>query len=128
MRRCIPESRRCLVTYGQREEAEKPGAALEQTVAREPGVHLEDPPRDQALRLHVRHHYGLEAVGKPMLTQYRARSVLGLSLMVAQAFVYNAILFTYALVLTRYYGGSVQPTGLHLLPFALGNFLVPCAL
>ena len=128
MRRFIPESPRWLVTHGQREEAEKTVAALEQTVARETGVHLEDPPRDQALRLHVRHHYGLEAVVKPMLTQYRARSVLGLSLMVAQAFVYNAILFTYALVLTRYYGVSVHATGLYLLPFALGNFLGPVAL
>jgi len=128
MRRFIPESPRWLVTHGQREEAEKTVAALEQTVARETGAHLEDPPRDQVLRLHVRHHYGLEAVVKPMLTQYRARSVLGLSLMVAQAFVYNAILFTYALVLTRYYGVSVHATGLYLLPFALGNFLGPVAL
>ena len=128
MRRFIPESPRWLVTHGQREEAEKTVAALEQTVARETGVRLEDPPRDEALRLHVRHHYGLEAVLKPMLTQYRARSVLGLSLMVAQAFVYNAILFTYALVLTRYYGVSVHATGLYLLPFALGNFLGPVAL
>jgi MFS family permease len=76
----------------------------------------------------VRHHYGLEAVLKPMLTQYRARSILGLSLMTAQAFVYNALLFTYALVLTRYYGVSVHTTGLYLLPFALGNFLGPVAL
>jgi MFS family permease len=76
----------------------------------------------------VRHQYGLEAVLKPMLTQYRARSTLGLSLMIAQAFVYNAILFTYALVLTRYYGVSAHATGLYLLPFACGNFLGPVAL
>jgi MFS family permease len=128
MRRFIPESPRWLVTHGRRDEAEKTVAALEQTVARETGVHLVDPPPVEALRLHVRHHYGLEAVLKPMLTQYRARSVLGLSLMIAQAFVYNAILFTYALVLTRYYGVSVHATGLYLLPFALGNFLGPVAL
>ena len=97
-------------------------------MARETGVRLEDPPREDALRLHVRHHYGLKAVLKPMVTQYRARSALGFSLMVAQAFVYNAILFTYALVLTRYYGVSVHTTGLYLLPFALGNFLGPVAL
>jgi hypothetical protein len=128
MRRFIPESPRWLVTHGQRDEAEKTVADLEQTVARETGVDLENPPRDEALRLHVRHHYGLEAVLEPMLTQYRARSVLGLSLMIAQAFVYNAILFTYALVLTRYYGVSVHATGLYLLPFALGNFLGPVVL
>ncbi|HVA39259.1 MAG TPA: MFS transporter [Candidatus Binataceae bacterium] len=128
MRRFIPESPRWLVTHGQREEAEITVAAVERMVARETGVRLQDPPPEEALRLHERHHFGLEAVLKPMLTQYRARSVLGLSLMVAQAFVYNAILFTYALVLTRYYAVPVHSTGLYLLPFALGNFLGPVAL
>jgi MFS family permease len=128
MRRFIPESPRWLVTHGQRDAAEKTLADLEETVARETGVRLEEPPREEALRLHVRHHFGLEAVLKPMVTQYRTRSVLGLSLMIAQAFVYNAILFTYALVLTRYYSVPVDTTGLYLLPFALGNFLGPVAL
>ncbi len=128
MRRFIPESPRWLVTHGRREEAEITVAAIEQTVARETGVRPTDPPPAEVLRLHVRHHFGLEAVLKPMLTQYRARSILGLSLMVAQAFVYNAIFFTYALVLTRYYAVPVQTTGLYLLPFALGNFLGPLAL
>lgn len=128
MRRFIPESPRWLVTHGQREEADITVAAIEQTVARETGVALADPPPDEALRLHERQHFGLEAVLKPMLTQYRARSVLALSLMIAQAFVYNAILFTYALVLTRYYAVPVHTTGLYLLPFALGNFLGPVAL
>jgi MFS family permease len=128
MRRFIPESPRWLVTHGQREAAEISVAALERTVARETGVPLEDPPPDDAMRLHVRHHFGLEAVLKPMVTQYRSRSILGLSLMVAQAFVYNAIFFTYALVLHRYYAVPVETTGLYLLPFALGNFLGPMAL
>jgi MFS family permease len=117
-----------LVTHGQREAAEKTLADLERTVARETGVRLEDPPRAEALRLHARHQFGLAAILKPMVTQYRARSVLGLALMVAQAFVYNAILFTYALVLHRYYAVPVDATGLYLLPFALGNFLGPVAL
>jgi MFS family permease len=128
IRRFIPESPRWLVTHGQREAAEKTVADLEETVARETGARLEDPPRDHALRLMVRHHFGLKAVLEPMLTEYRARSVLGLSLMIAQAFVYNAIFFTYALVLTRYYAVPVDSTGLYLLPFALGNFLGPVAL
>ncbi len=128
MRRFIPESPRWLVTHGQREEAEITVAAIERTVARETGVRLADPPPEEALRLNERQHFGLEAVLKPMLTQYRSRSVLALSLMVAQAFVYNAIFFTYALVLTRYYAVPVHATGLYLLPFALGNFLGPVAL
>ena len=128
LRRFIPESPRWLVTHGQREAAEKTVTAFEETVARETGVRLDDPPRDAALRLRVRHHFGLEAALKPMLTRYRARAVLGLLLMIAQAFVYNAIFFTYALVLTRYYAVSANTTGLYLLPFALGNFLGPLAL
>ncbi|HVB81042.1 MAG TPA: MFS transporter [Candidatus Binataceae bacterium] len=128
MRRFIPESPRWLVTHGQREEAEITVAAIERRVASETGVRLEDPSPDEALRLRERHHFGLAAVLMPLLTEYRARSVLGLTLMVAQAFVYNAIFFTYALVLTRYYAVPVHSTGLYLLPFALGNFLGPVAL
>jgi MFS family permease len=128
MRRFIPESPRWLVTHGQRAAAEETVAAVERTVERETGVRLEDPPPDEALRLHARHRFGLVAVLKPMLTRYRSRSMLGLSLMVAQAFVYNAIFFTYALVLNRYYAVPVHSTGLYLLPFALGNFLGPVAL
>jgi MFS family permease len=54
--------------------------------------------------------------------------VLGLSLMLSQAFFYNAIFFTYALVLTRFYGVPPQRVGLFLLPFAAGNFLGPLVL
>ena len=128
MRRYIPESPRWLVTHGQREEADITVAAIERAVARAAGVRLEPPPSGEALRLHERQSFGLRAVLKPMLTQYRARSILALALMVAQAFMYNAIFFTYALVLTRYYGVSAHAAGLYLLPFALGNFLGPVAL
>jgi MFS family permease len=128
MRRFIPESPRWLVTHGQRAAAEATVAAIERTVEHRTGVRLADPPPDETLRLHARYRFGLVAVLKPMLTRYRARSMLGLSLMVAQAFVYNAIFFTYALVLSRYYAVPVHNTGLYLLPFALGNFLGPVAL
>ena len=63
-----------------------------------------------------------------MLTKYRSRAFLGLTLMVAQAFTYNAIFFTYALVLSRYYGTRADRTGLYMLPFAIGNFLGPLML
>ena len=128
MRRFIPESPRWLVTHGEREAAEKTVAEVEQTVARETGARLEDPPAEEALRLKVRHHFGLAAILVPMVTRYRARTVLGLSLMIAQAFVYNAIFFTYALVLTRYYSVAADATGLYLFPFAIGNFLGPVIL
>jgi len=67
-------------------------------------------------------------VARVMLERYRARSALCVLLMMSQAFLYNAIFFTYALVLTRFYGVSPAATGLYLLPFALGNFLGPALL
>jgi MFS family permease len=59
---------------------------------------------------------------------YRTRTLVGLSLMAAQAFFYNAIFFTYALILTDFYGVAADRVGWYLLPFALGNFLGPLLL
>jgi MFS family permease len=63
-----------------------------------------------------------------LVTRYRARAVLGLALMGSQAFLYNAIFFTYALMLTRFYGVADDRVGLYLFPFALGNVLGPLLL
>ena len=48
--------------------------------------------------------------------------------MTAQAFCYNAIFFTYALVLGRFYAVQPEDVGLYLLPFAVSNFLGPLVL
>ena len=128
LRKFIPESPRWLMTHGQREAAEKTVSGIEQTVAQENQEVLKQPPRAEAIKVHERHRFGLAAILKPMVTTLRTRSFLGLSLMIAQAFVYNAMLFTYALVLARYYGVPASRTGLYLLPFAFGNFLGPLAL
>ena len=63
-----------------------------------------------------------------MFQTYRGRALVGLSLMVAQAFFYNAIFFTYALVLTQFYAIPASHIGWYLLPFAAGNFLGPLLL
>jgi len=62
------------------------------------------------------------------LRRYPGRTLLGVVLMGSQAFIYNAIFFTYALVLTRFYGVSADQVGLHILPFAVGNFMGPLLL
>ena len=58
---------------------------------------------------------------------HRQRTLVGLALMAAQAFFYNAIFFTYALVLTDFYGIRADHVGWYILPFAAGNFLGPAA-
>ena len=63
-----------------------------------------------------------------LFSTYRQRSLVGLALMTAQAFFYNAIFFTFALVLTDFYGIAADQVGWYILPFAAGNFLGPLLL
>lgn len=128
MRRFIPESPRWLVTHGQQAEAERVTARIEAMVAREKGLPPGDDDGGPLLKIRMRRHFQLGAVISPLLTRYRSRTVLGLALMAAQAFMYNAIFFTYALVLSQFYGVSANHTGIYLLPFALTNFAGPLIL
>jgi MFS family permease len=75
-----------------------------------------------------RPHVSLGEVARTVFVDYRQRAVLGVTLMTAQAFLYNAIFFTYALVLTRFYDISAQHIGWFILPFALGNLMGPLVL
>jgi len=128
LREFIPESPRWLMTHGRREDAEKTVGEIEETVEHETGAQLSLPDPSDAIRIKVRHDFGLGVILKPMVTRYRSRTILGLALMIAQAFVYNAIFFTYALVLNRYFGVKPDAAGLYLLPFAFSNFLGPLLL
>ena len=128
LRRYIPESPRWLLVHGRAPEAERIVDEIERTVANASGWKLEDPSALLRLRLRARQRFGIGAFLRPMFTTYRSRAVLGLTLMIAQAFTYNAIFFTYALVLNRFYGVSADRTGMFMLPFAVGNFLGPVML
>ena len=120
MRLWIPESPRWLMTHGRAEEAQRVIASIE---ARFTGLTLaENLPR---VRLRARRSTPLREVALTLFRRHRQRTLVGLSLMAAQAFFYNAIFFTYALILTDFYGVSSDRVGWYLLPFAVGNFLGP---
>jgi MFS family permease len=125
MRRWIPESPRWLATHGAHERAAEVVAGIERRVgapARRPGA------APAALRLRVRGPAGFVDVAAVLLRHYRARTLVGLALMAAQAFFYNAIFFTYALVLTDFYDVPAPDVGWYILPFAFGNFAGPAVL
>ena len=73
----------------------------------------------------MRSHTPWREIWNAIVHDHRQRSVLALVLMVAQAFFYNAIFFTYSLVLMRFYGVPAERVSIYLLPFALGNVLGP---
>jgi MFS family permease len=127
LRKYIPESPRWLVTHGQREEGERIVREIEERIERETGRKL-TPLSGDFLTIHPHKHFGLGLIARTMFQKYRKRFVLGLTLMISQAFLYNAIFFTYALVLTRFYDVEPGRTGIYLLPFALGNFAGPLIL
>ncbi|HLY54226.1 MAG TPA: MFS transporter, partial [Stellaceae bacterium] len=123
LRRYVPESPRWLVTHGRAEEAERTVAEIEARVEATAGRSLA--PAEGWLTVHPRRVFGLGMIVRSMLGRYRARSVLAIVLMVAQAFLYNAVFFTYGIVMTRFYRVPETSVGLYLLPLTLGNFCGP---
>jgi MFS family permease len=127
MRMWIPESPRWLAIHNREAEGESVVGGIEQRF-RDAGADLPAVPRNAAIRLKSRTHTPLSEAFKALFVTFRLRALVGLALMAAQAFFYNAIFFTYALVLTRFYGVSADDVGWYILPFALGNFLGPVVL
>jgi MFS family permease len=126
MRLWLPESPRWLMTHGRVAEAESVVAGIEHRVyCSGRGPPLDGLPK---VRLLTRAFTPLSEVATTLFSLHRQRTLVGLALMGAQAFFYNAIFFTYALVLTDFYGVPSGQVGWYILPFAAGNFLGPLLL
>jgi MFS family permease len=135
-RRWIPESPRWLMIHGRNDEAESIVAELERKIMKSQRAAVGDRgygggDRSSDLfvtRIRTRTHTPWQEIWSAIVHEHRQRSFLGLVLIATQAFFYNAIFFTYALVLMRFYSVPENEAGAYLLPFALGNVLGPLLL
>jgi MFS family permease len=125
LRKSVPESPRWLMLRGCEEEAESIVTDIERKVKEQKGDLKE---AEGSIKITVQDHTPLGDVWKTMIKDQPKRSLLGLILMVGQSFFYNAVFFTYGLVLTQFFKVKSQRVSMYILPLALGNFVGPLVL
>lgn len=128
LRRHILESPRWLMTHGREEEAEATVTQIEEAVEKSTGKRLPDVDESKAMTVTPTDRVGFLTIARVLLKQYPTRTLVGASMMITQAFLYNAIFFTYALVLTNFFGLKTAQTSIYFFPFAIGNLLGPIIL
>ncbi|WP_413458282.1 MFS transporter [Herbaspirillum huttiense] len=131
VRRHVPESPRWLLMHDRHAEAEAVVRAIEVEVERQHGLLPAVDAAPGASGQSSTAGSGMlpwREIAHVLLHRYRQRSVMVALMMVAQAFVYNAIFFTYSLVLTRFFQVPDHRVALYIFPFALGNVLGPLLL
>ncbi len=126
VRRHLPESPRWLLTHGHADEADRIVHEIEDEVTASTGEGLDA--AEESIKIDPDAKVGLFQVFRTLFVSYPRRTALGLSLFVGQAFLYNAVFFTFSLVLSTFYGVSASSVGYYLIAFAVGNFLGPLLL
>jgi MFS family permease len=126
LRGYVPESPRWLVIHGWKQKADAAIEDIEQRIRSKSAAPLAPPLG--SITVHPRRSFGLGLIMSAMLGSYRSRSLLALTLMTAQAFLFNAVFFSYGLVLSTFHGVPERTTGIYLLPLAVSNFLGPVLL
>ncbi|KAF3465639.1 MFS transporter [Streptomyces sp. Tu 3180] len=126
VRRHVPESPRWLLIHGRDEEAERIVGDIERRIEAEKGEPL--PRAEGELTIHQRKNVTFTEIARTLFARYRRRSVLGFSLFIGQAFLYNAITFGFGAILTTFFDVPSGNTGYYFAVIALGNFMGPLLL
>jgi MFS family permease len=124
LRRHLPESPRWLLMHGREQEAQDNIRFIEREVEAS-GQTLAPIDDAQAIEIKPAGSHGYLSLVRVLFQHYPSRSVLGASLMITQSFLYNAIFFTYTLVLTKFYDVDASKTPIYLIAFAVGNLAGP---
>jgi MFS family permease len=127
VRRNVPESPRWMFIHGRAKDAEALVDDIERQVKESAGVSELREAR-KSIKVREQETVGFVTIAKTVFGAYPRRTIVGLSLFVGQAFLYNAVFFTYALVLGTFYGVKPSSVGWYIIPFAIGNFLGPLVL
>jgi MFS family permease len=125
VRRNVPESPRWLFIHGRERDAEELVDGIEQEVEQETGSQLAEP--GPSITIRQRKTIGFITIARTMFTLYPRRTILGFSLFIGQAFLYNAITFGYAQILATFFHVKTNP-GYYFAVIAVGNLLGPLLL